>query len=315
MAHQKGANVELLLGYEDVAFKTAATAGFNVPVNSFSVIGNQALNGVATLTGSRNPAAPYVGNKTVTGTIAVPADSIAMWYWFKAMFDDPVTTGIDPYVHEYKIPSAMPSMTLETAFTDLATDKFQRFVGCKVSGWSITAGGDAELVSTIDIVGALDSLETSAFDAAPTAVTIGRVNNFSAALTEGGGALSNATELSLKVDFGIDSDQYVIGSSGVIGSLPEGICAVSGNIKTLFEDDSLLTKAMNDTETSLKLTITESASSIFEIELQELLYERNSIDIPGPAGLLVDLNFQGFYTNGSEESAIVARLTNSEAHA
>ena len=89
--------------------------------------------------------------------------------------------------------------------------------------------------------------------------------------------------------------------------------AVSGNIKTLFENTTLLDKAINSTETSIKLTVTGSASSIFEIESQELQYERNSVDIPGPQGLLVDLNFQGYYTDGSEASAAVMRITNSTA--
>jgi hypothetical protein len=39
----------------------------------------------------------------------------------------------------------------------------------------------------------------------------------------------------------------------------------------------------------------------------------NGIPITGPQGLQVALDFQGFYANGSEASAIVARVTNSTA--
>jgi hypothetical protein len=49
------------------------------------------------------------------------------------------------------------------------------------------------------------------------------------------------------------------------------------------------------------------------LEIQELLYERNSVDIPGPQGLLTDLNFVGYYANGSEASGVVARVTNATA--
>jgi len=314
MAQQRGANVDFLLGFE-TTFGVAASAGFTLPVNSIGLKGNQALNTAQTLSGTRNPVAPFSGNKDVNGQIVIPADSVAMWYWLKAMFDDPVTTGSGPYVHEFKIPTTQPSITLEEAFEDLATNKYQRFVGCKIADWSTAFGGDGELVSTVSIIGASDSLETSAFDGSPTAVSIARVNNFEAAITEGGGALSNATEVSLAINFGLDPDQFVIGGSGTRGSIPEGIVGVTGNLKTLFEDDSLLAKANASTESSLKITVTASASSVLELEIQELLYERNSPDVPGPQGLQVDLNFQGYYTNGSETSAIVARLTNSEAHA
>jgi len=312
MAHQKGSTVDLLIGYE-TTFGTAPAAGYQMSVNSFGLKANRNKNKPETLTGSRNPAEPFDGNVSLAGPVVVPVDSGIMPYWCAAMFGDPTSTGADPYVHEFKIADVMPSFTLEGAYTDLATAKYNQFRGCKVSGFSITAGGDGELTANLDIAGANESLENSSFDASPTAVTLARLDNFEAAIEEGGASLSNATELSINIDFGLDLDKYVIGASGVLGSIPEGIVGVSGNIKTLFENTTLLDKALNSTETSLKLTITNSASSIFEIEIEELQYERNSVDIPGPQGLLVDLNYQGYYANGSEASAVVMRVTNSVA--
>ncbi len=89
--------------------------------------------------------------------------------------------------------------------------------------------------------------------------------------------------------------------------------AIDGAIEWVSKAETMLDKAIAGTETALKITITNSASSILEIEIQELRYERNLPDVPGPQGLLVDLNFQGYYTNGSEASAIVARVTNGVA--
>ena len=310
MAQQKGSNVKVLLGFEST-FGQAPSAGYSLYINSSGLRETQAVNAPATLTGSRNPAVPFRGNRDVRGTIVVPIDSTCMAYWLKAMFGDPTTTGTDPYTHEYKIGDTMPSFTFETGFEDLATNEYQRFLGCKVSGFSLTVGGDGELTGNIDVVGASGSLESSSFDASPTSVSLNRVNNFQAAIEEGGATLSNATELTINVNFGLDDSVYVIGGSGTRGSLPEGTVEVSGNLKALFEDVSLLNKALNGTESSLKLTITASASSIFELEIQELQYERNSVDVPGPQGLLVDLNFRGYYDDGSEASAIVARVTNS----
>ena len=309
MPQQTGVNAKVLIG-EESAFKTVATVGFVMPVNSCGVKGMQALSTAQTLTGTRNPVAPFAGNRDVSGSIVVPADSLAMPYWLQKMFGDPTTTGADPYVHEYKIGSTMPSFTLEEQFLDLTVDKYARFLGCMVSGWSMTVGGDGELVSNIDIIGASESLETSSFDAAPTTISLARVENFEAVVTEGGGAFSNAREVSFSIDFGLDTDQFVIGGSGVRGSVPVGIVGVTGNVKSLFEDTTLLDKAIAGTESGLKITITKSASSILEVEIQELRYERNTPDIPGPQGLLVDLNFQGYYTDGGEASAIVARVTN-----
>lgn len=308
MAHQKGSTTVFKMGYELVAFGTPAAAGYIVPVNSFNVRGVRALNRVATLQSSRNPLEPYVGNVSVSGNLVVPVDSVAMPLWMIGIFGLPGTTGAGPYVHEFKIPSSQRSLTLETGFSDLASAKFQRFVGCKINSFGLTCGGDGELVANIGVMGKAQSLEAATFHAG-TAVTMARVNNFQAALTEGGSGLSNATEVSINIDLPM-TPYYVIGGAGSVGSLAEEVVGVSGNIKTLFESDALLAKALANTESGLKLTVTGSASSVFELEIQELYYELNSVPVPGPQGLLVDLNFQGFYANGGEASGIVARITN-----
>ena len=312
MTQQKGVNAKVAIG-EESAYGTVATVGFILPINSSTLKGTQGLDTAKTLTGNRNPVAPFAKNRDVAGDIVAPVDSLAMPYWLQKMFGDSTVTGVGPYVHEWKIGNTMPSTTIENQFLDLATDAYVRFLGCRPSAWSMEVGGDDELVSTISWLGKSESNETSSFDAAPTTVSLARLNNFEAALLEGGATLSNAKTLSFNIDFGLDTDQYVIGSGGARGDLPEGIVAVTGNLKTLFEDVSLLNKAINGTESSLKLTITGSASSVFEVEFEEIRYARNSPDIPGPQGLMVDLNFIGFYTNGTEASSAVVRVTNSIA--
>jgi hypothetical protein len=312
MPVQKGSTLKLLLGYEST-FKTAATDGYQLPVNTFGLKGSRALTTAATLIGTRNPPMPFAGNKSVAGPVVVPVDSLALPYWLRAMFGASTVTGAGPYVHEWKIGDTMPSLTLEGAFLDLATDKYTRFLGCKVAGFSLEVGGDGELVMPLNLVGADHSFQAAAFDVTPTAVSLARVNNFQAALTEGGSALNNAKLISLAVEFGLDTSQYVIGGGGVLGAIPEGSVKVTGRLQTLFEDTTLLDKAAALTETGLKLTITGGSNSIVEFEMQEVFYEWASPEVPGPQGLMVDLPFSAFYDNGAEASAIVARVTNGVA--
>jgi len=314
MTQQKGVTSKLVIG-EESAFKTVATAGFDIPFNSFGVAGRQSLTTPSTITGTRNPVAPIRGNRDVGGQIVVPVDATAFWYWLQMMFGDPATTGTDPYVHTFDIGSTQPSYSMEAQFTDLGTPLYFRYLGCKVSGWSMNLGGDGELTTSLDVVGASESKETSSFDGSPTSLSLDRLDNFEASIAEGGGSLTNATEVSFTVNFGLDTGLYVIGGSGVRGSLPEGIVGVTGNIKTLFEDASLLDKAIGATESSIVITIEKSASLTMDIAFNEIQYERNSPDIPGPQGLLVDLNFQGYYDDHADASAVVVALTNGDAHA
>ncbi|MCU0589863.1 MAG: phage tail tube protein [Desulfobacterales bacterium] len=310
MAQQKG-TIAVNIGFESV-FGTAPAAGFQVQVNSFGLKAQRAINAAATLTANRSPTQPFAGNKSVRGPIVIPVDSLALPYWLKAMFGAPVTTGAGPYVHEFKIGATMPSITLEVPFTDLATDKYSRFVGCKIASFAIETGGDGELVLSLDVAGANHSFENAAF-CTPTAVALARLQNFQAAVTEGGSSLTNAKLVGFNVDFGLDLSQYTIGAGGVLGSIPEGIVGISGRVRTLFEDTTLLAKGAALTESGVKATWTGSASSIFELEAQELYYEWTTPEITGPQGLDVDMPFRAFYNDGSEASAIVARVTNGVA--
>jgi hypothetical protein len=311
MAQQKGATSKVVLGWEG-AYAVAPAAGFVMPINSFSPNFAQNVNTPATLRGDRNPAEPFRGNWQSTFGLVVPADSLAMMYWLRAMFGAPVTTGAGPYVHEYKIGANQPSLTLESQFADLAAVRYFQYLGCKIASLSFSVGGDGELTLSLSGNGSYLNIATAPFHAAPTVVSLARLNNFQAVLSEGGANLANATEMSIEADFGHDAVR-VIGGQGRVGAINEGIVGVSGSLTTIFEDVTLYNKALNATESSLKLTLSGGASSILEFEMEEVQYGVASPPIEGPQGLLVKLNYQAYYTNAGEASAIVARLTNGVA--
>jgi len=229
--------------------------------------------------------------------------------------DDGITWTCRAFVHEFKVPTSQPFFTLEQQFTDLAAAKYFQFLGCKVGSFAMEVGGDGELTAAMNVLGSNFQIADASFHAAAAAATIARVSNFQAALTEGGAPIATARSMSLNLDMGLDPDQFVIGGSGVRGSIPEGVVGVSGQLVTLFQDTVLLAKAIAATESALKLTITHTTTSVVEFEIQELEYSVAGVPIETPRGLVVPLNYQGFFANGAETSAIVARLTNIDQHA
>lgn len=314
MTQQTGAGASVLIGFE-TTFKTAATDGFIMPINSSTVKGSRNQNSAATIRGSLNPVEPFDGNTSVGGQIVVPVDSIAFWYWLKAVFGSPTTTGTSPYAHEFKAGNTRPSLTIEHQFTELGTSKYFQYTGCKVSGMSLSAGDDGELIATLDVVGAKETIASSSFDASPTTISLARLKNNQLTLTEGGSTLSNAKLVDININFNCDTSQYVIGGGGELGSIPDGVMAVSGNLNTLFEDTTLLEKATDSTESALVLTFANGASSILVINFPELKYSLNSPGIDGPQGLAVALPFNAYYDDATEATSVVATVTNTEEHA
>jgi hypothetical protein len=310
----RGSASKFVLGFE-AAFNTDAAAGFVIPINSAGVVATVAQHNAATIRGDRNPDEPFDGFTEVAGPVVVPMDSVAMWYWLKAMFSDPVTTGTGPYVHTFKATGiySQPPMTIEYQYTDIS--KFFKYNGCKVQSWSLEVGGDAELVNNLQLAGSKETVGAAAFDAAPTAVVISRLKNLQASLQEAGVAYAKATIINFNVDFGLDLDQHCIGDGGILGDIPEGDIKINGELETIFDSDATYQKAIASTKSALKITVTAGANSAIEIFFPEIKFGVHAPGLPGPQGIRCRLPWSAFYQNGSDQTAVMVTLTNSEAHA
>lgn len=315
MAHQTGALAKVVIGVES-AFKTIATDGFVMPVSSCSVKGSKNQIIPTTITGNLNPVEPLDGNVSVAGQVVCPVDSIAFWYWLQLALGNPTTSGASsPWTHTFKAGTTRPSFTLEHQFTELGSSRYFQYTGCKISSMSLSAGDDGELIATFDIVGAVETIATSPFDVSPTTVTMNRLKNSHLELTEGGSSLTNGKLTDMAINFNLDTSNYVIGGGGVLGSLPDGVYSVSGNLSALFEDTTLLEKALNGTESSLVLTFTASASAVLVLTFPEIKYTPNSPGIEGPQGIAINLPFAGYYNDNTDATSFMAELTNTEEHA
>lgn len=317
MGQQKGANAKVLLGFQD-DLATIATAGTVMSFNSSGLNASRNLTSPGTMRGHRQPAEPIAGNWDVAGALGLPLDTRELWYWLKLMFGNPATVANSTnWIHKFKVGATQPAATIEHQFLDLDTDIFNQYLGCMANGFSFSIGDDGELVFNLDIIGTKEIQALSSFDAAPTVPNFARLNTFQAAIQENGSTLAISTDFSLKVEFGLDPKRF-IGGQGYVGQINEGQVKVNGNVKTIFQDAVMLNKAINNTTTSLVLTIgtLDSAKVVFTIP--ELKFSPKSAAIDGGQGLMIDLPFEAFYSNAaanSDESVIVTELYNGDEHA
>lgn len=308
MTWAMGRKGRLALDFETTFGQTPAVpAAFSMPINKSALAGKQKLIDAATITGRRDPVAPVQGNTDVSGNIVVPLDARAMGYWFKAMFGTPTTTGSGPYVHVFKVGETMPSLTLEQGFSDVG--QYFLYNGCKISKAGFSFGGDTELTASLDIMGAKETLSATAFDTTLTDIVFERFSNFQASLTEGGAAIATCTEAKLDIDFGLNGDTYCVGGEGYRSAIAEGMLGVSGKVKAMFQNATLLNKAISGAKSSLKVTLT-NGTNILELSVPELVYERNTPPIDGPKGVFVELSFKGYYQNSADASVVKVSLTN-----
>lgn len=309
----RGIKGALLLAFESAYGVTPVTPTvYRLPFNKNTLTAKQSLIESSTITGRRDPVAPGMGQIDVSGNIEFPLCVRNVGVWLTHMFGEPVTTGsAAPYTHIWKVKDDMPSTTLEKGFGDLS--KHATYPGCKISKFALSAAvGNNELTANVDVMGANEVLNSAPLNDTPTILSLLRFNNFQASVVEGSTALADCRKMDLSIDFGLDGDTYCLNGSGARTDIAEGLIQPTGSIEALFKNTSLLDKAINGTETSLKLTFTSGPHSLVFL-LPELIFERSTPTIDGPKGLLLSLAYRAFYSDNSDNSAVKITLINDVA--
>ena len=312
MSQARGYKGQLLLGFETTFGESPESLrAIKLPIDSSQLKSAQNLIDSATIRGRRDPMEPTKGNIDVSGSVIVPVDDVAIGYWLKAMFGDPLTSGSSlPYLHVFKPQDQQPSLVMEQGFTDIGV--YEVFNGCKVAKLSIALGGDTELTTTIDLLGAKETVASTTLDPDPTEIVVSRFDNYQVSVQEGGSDIGIVTNATLNIDFGLSGDSYALGGNGYRTDLPEGIIKIDGNIKSFFENRRLLDKAVQGEKSSLRFVLRNNNHSL-DFYLPEVIYERNSPGIEGSKGIMIDLPFKAYYSNNLQEAALIVTLVNGKA--
>lgn len=312
-----GAKASTLIAFESTYGTLPGDAGTKsilLPINSNGVKCSQNSSTPSTIRGNRSPVEPIKGNNDVSGDVVVPVDYTAFGYWLKALFGAPSTGAVSGkegyYKHVFKIDDDMPSFTIEKAFPGIT--KYIRDNGCKASKLSVSVGGDGELTATVSVMGAKESIEASTMGTTPVIAGFDRADNFEASLKVGDTEMAIATSFSIDIDAGLDGDTYCIGSKGYRTAICEGLVTASGTMEAFFKDDTYLAMAENDAETSLELVLTQDDMSL-SFKFPEAKFAKTSPSIEGPAGIKQSLNYNAYYEDNSDKSAVVVTLINKVA--
>jgi hypothetical protein len=312
MAQAKGALSQVVIDFETTyGADPTSINGLLMPFNSFGLVASQKMTEPATIRAKRDAVMPIFGNIDCKGPAKIPVDLVNFGYWLRALLGAPQTSGSSPtYTHIFKPAASIESMVVELGFTDIA--KYLKFNGVKVDKCSLEFGGDKELIASLDLVGAKETPGATIYDATPTAATFTRLNQNQVTLEEGGSAIAIVQDVKLDIANKLDDSSFVIGGGGIRGALSEGDCLVTGSLKALFQDITLYNKAVNGTESSLKIILTSGTYSL-TFFIPELQYERGGVKVEGQGGVYVEMKFSAYYENNSDTAVLKATLVNDHA--
>jgi hypothetical protein len=315
MGWEDNANSQLILDFETVyGANPSPKASIKLPFLSCDLKVDQKPQISNILGSGRKASTPTHGKKTVTGELTGEIDLVAIGYPLKMVFGAPTTTHEGAvYTHTFKIGAVTPSFLLEKGWPSLAggSPKYYLYNGCKAGGFEIKFGGNGQLTYRIPIIGAKETFGTSPYVVTPTKNVTGPSTIFGNAdvvLRQGGSLITTIEEFNyiFKNNANIG---HGLNGTGQGTMAAEGGPTIEGNIKGLFDHDTIISEGRDHIKTSLSAVCGASPEQIgFYIAEQE--YSQESPAITGPEGAYIALTYMGYYHDAEVVSDTYVVLIN-----
>ena len=185
-------------------------------------------------------------------------------------------------------------------------DQARLFTGCSVNTLSVSLAPNAMVTGTFGIVGkdmtisATEKTQDAATGAAP-------FDAYSGDLEIGGSAAAIVTAMDFTVTNGF-APTFVVGDDSA-PSLEVGDAVVEGTISAYFEDAALLNRFIDETETSLKVTVGDNEGTPNTMEFFFPRCKINSADVgvDGPTSRIISLTFVALRDETEETDLRITR--------
>lgn len=183
--------------------------------------------------------------------------------------------------------------TLEREFGDLeAGDKFMRFTGCEFNTMELQVNANAMVTGSFGVIGmdmitAAAALAGATYPAPPTTAAL---DSFTGVLEEAGNPIAVITEITASLENGLEP-RYVVGSKTSIKP-SVGRSNATLNVTAFFEDSALLTKFVNETESSISFDLPDPAGNILRFTYPRVKYMGGQPDTEGEGPVTLSMPVQ-----------------------
>lgn len=243
------------------------------------------------------------GNKTVGGEISCELEYQA--------FDDIIEAALCGTWNSdvLKAGTTRRSFTLQRKFADLATAEFHTYKGCEINSMAISVSPNAMVGCTFGVVGQDLSIATSAITGSTFGSDVGETpfDSFTGSISEGGSSIATVTSIEFTLENGIEP-LFSVGSQTT--SRPAiGRSRVTGTLTTYFESKTLYEKFLNETSSSITLTLQDLDGNEYEFDFSNVKYNSGQPDVSGEGAITIAMDFVALY-DGTDQSQIkITRTT------
>lgn len=242
------------------------------------------------------------GNKTVGGSL----DGAFAYDNYEALLESAFYNTF--VTDELTMGDTIQSMTVEIAQPDASTPIYQINRGVIVNGFSLSSPVDGLTTISFDMLGLEQEIATSSVSASSYNAQTSSVPflHCSGTISEGGSPIAIVTDLSLDLTNNLET-VHTWGDCDPYTLTPARI-DVTGNLTAILDDESLLTKFNNDTQTSLEFTLVDNDGNSYTFELPNVKFTSADAPIDTGSGLrTISLPFRALMDSVSQSTVIVTR--------
>lgn len=297
MAFAQGSRTDLKYVVESSFGVTpSAPAMIQLPYNSHSLnLTKQRVQGNE-IQSDRIPRVDRHGNRNVAGDIVVDLrDSDYDDLLESAFFSTFASNG------ELKVGTSQQFLTIEDAAEDIT--QYRQFVGMGVSQLGISIAPNQMVQATFSMIGKDLTQAQTSLDATPTAPSGGEpFDSYSGSIKDGGSTIAIVTSLNFTLTNSL-APTFVVGSAAT-PQLEFGRAVVEGTLAAYYEDATLINKFINETESSIEVTVDDPTSgSAYTFLFPAVKYNGADVPVPDPQSRIVTLPFVALY-DATEETNI-----------
>jgi hypothetical protein len=229
------------------------------------------------------------GNKSVSGDIEFDFRADDFDAVLESLFFNDFDTGV------LEVGTTINAMTIEDAALDIS--EYRQYTGLVCSSGTFSFAPNQMVTLSTSWVGKNMTQAASSLDATPTAASTNQpFDSFTATLSDNSTELTIASAFSLTIDNGV-APTFVIGAD-TTPQIEYGRAAVSGSITLYYEDETLINKFLNETESSLELILTDpdgTSGNDYTILLPRIKYNGASVPVQSEQSRLITLPFISLY--------------------
>lgn len=197
------------------------------------------------------------------------------------------------------------TFSIEKAHTDI--DQYQLFTGCGINSMSLSISPNQMVTGSFSVMGSDMSLSQSTnANSVTDAPTSSPFDSFTGSIKEGGSTIAIVTDLSLSIENGL-SQNYVVFTDGAV-SLTDGRSRVTGSISVYFEDETLLEKFVNETESDLVFTLTDTDGNGYRFILPRIKYTGAPTPVSGEDNIILNMPFMALYDSTEGTNLILDKI-------